>query len=335
MTKQEILIYAEITKDNYVHTVVFELANKARELSQKLDNAVISAIISKPGLADKYREAFQKSGFDRVYAAENEIFANYSTEFYSKTATEIIKKYNPSIVLIGATTQGRDLAPRISGTLATGLTADCIELNINEKHQLAATRPTFGGKLMATILCKNLPQMATVRPRVFKPAQDDLVKNTEYIYITPELENTNDKVKVIDFVKSASNIINELDSAEIIAAGGRGLKNEEGFKLLKDFANTIEAAVGASRGAVDMGLAEHDIQIGQTGKTVAPKIYIAFGISGAIQHIVGMNEADKVIAVNTDKNAPIFEHCDCGIVADAFEILPKLTEYFKKQINEN
>ena len=325
-----ILIYAEVTRENYLHTVVFELAYKAQELSKKLDNASVSALlICKTGLAENFKEAFINSGFDYVYIAENNRLTHYSTELYSKIAVDIIKEIKPDIILVGATTQGRDLAPRISSSLHTGLTADCIGLDINEKGQLAATRPTFGGKLMATILCKTLPQMATVRPKVFKPSPENIVKDTKFIYIKPEIDNINKKVEFIEFVKGLNTAINELDSADIIVAGGRGMKNEAGFELLKNFAETIGACVAASRGAVEMGLAPVDIQIGQTGKTVTPKLYIACGISGAIQHIVGMQESDKIIAINTDEKAPIFDICDCGYVGDVFEILPKLTNILK------
>ena len=326
-----IMLYAEVTKENYLHTVLFELANKAVGLSKKLDNASVSALlICKTGLAENFKEAFINSGFDYVYIAENNRLTHYSTELYSKIAVDIINEVKPDIILIGATTQGRDLAPRISSSLHTGLTADCIGLDINEQGKLAATRPTFGGKLMATILCKTLPQMATVRPKVFKPAVENIIKDTKFIYIKPEIDNIEKKVDFIEFVKGLNTSINELDSANIIVAGGKGLKNEAGFELLKNFAESIGACVAASRGAVDMGLAPADIQIGQTGKTVTPKLYIACGISGAIQHIVGMQDSDKIIAINIDEKAPIFQHCDCGIVGDAFDILPKLTEIFLK-----
>ncbi len=325
-----ILLYAEVTKENFLHTVLFELAYKAQELAKKLDNADVSALlICKTGLAEEFKEAFINSGFNYVYIAEDDRLSNYSTELYSKIAVDIINEIKPEIILIGATTQGRDLAPRISSALHTGLTADCTGLDINEKGQLAATRPTFGGKLMATILCKTMPQMATVRPKVFKPAPENIVKDTKFIYIKPDIDHIETKVKFVEFVKGLNTAINELDSAEIIVAGGRGMKNEAGFELLKNFAETIGACVAASRGAVEMGLAPVDIQIGQTGKTVTPKLYIACGISGAIQHIVGMQESDKIIAINTDEKAPIFDICDCGYVGDVFEILPKLTNILK------
>ena len=193
-----------------------------------------------------------------------------------------------------------------------------------------ATRPTFGGQLMATILCKNTPQMATVRPKVFKPLAQDVVKNTEFIYFEPQIADIKRKVEFVEFEKYLKSSINELDSAEIIVAGGKGMKNEAGFRLLKDFAKALGGAVGASRGAVEMGLAPQDIQIGQTGKTVSPKLYIACGISGAIQHMVGIENSNKIIAINSDSNAPIFNACDGGIVGDAFEIIPKLIENLKK-----
>ncbi len=326
---KEILIYAEVTRDNYIHTVFFELANKAQELAEKLGDAEVNALlISKPGLADEYREAFINSGISKIYALEDERFDTYYTEYFAKAAVDAINEIKPEIMLIGATNQGRDIAPRISTALHTGLTADCTGLDINEKGQLAATRPTFGGQLMATILCKNMPQMATVRPKVFKPAEKDNIKPAEIIYKMVNLNDIEKKVELLEFHKKLTTEINELDSAEIIVAGGRGMKNDEGFKLLKEFADKIGAAVGASRVAVEMGLASHDMQIGQTGKTVTPKLYIACGISGAIQHTIGMDKSEKIIAINKDEKAPIFEISDYGMVGDVFEILPQLIKQF-------
>ncbi len=321
----EILLYAEVTQENYVHTVIFELANKAQELAKKLDNAQVSALlICKQGLADLYKEAFINSGFDKVYIAEDNRFTHYSTELYSKVAIDVIKEIKPEIILIGATSQGRDLAPRVSSSLHTGLTADCTALDVNEKGQLMATRPTFGGKLMATILSKTLPQMATVRPKVFKPSSENVVKNTQFLNVNVVIDDIKRKVEFVEFVKRAKCEINDIDSAKIIVAGGKGMKNQAGFELLKILAQKLGATVGASRGAVDMGLAPVEIQIGQTGKTVSPKLYIACGISGAIQHTVGMCDSDKVIAINKDPNAPIFEVSDIGYVGDVFEVLPEL-----------
>ncbi len=325
-----ILLYAEVTRDKYIHTVFFELANKALELSKKLDNCKISALlITEPGQLENYRDGFVNSGIDRVYIYEDEKFKNYNTEIYSKIAIDLVNEIKPEIMLIGATNQGRDLAPRISSALHTGLTADCTDLDINEKLQLAATRPTFGGQLMATILCKKMPQMATVRPKVFKPMNENAVRNTEFINKTTNHTQIDTGIEIIDFVKTLENELNELDSAEIIVSGGRGIGTAEGFKMLKDLADLLGGTVGASRVAVDMGIADKSIQIGQTGKTVRPKIYIACGISGAIQHIVGMQDSDKIIAINSDENAPIFNVADLGIVGDLNQIIPELISRLK------
>lgn len=325
-----ILLYAEVTRDKYIHTVFFELANKALELSKKLDNCKISALlITEPGQLENYRDGFVNSGIDRVYIYEDEKFKNYNTEIYSKIAIDLVNEIKPEIMLIGATNQGRDLAPRISSALHTGLTADCTDLDINEKLQLAATRPTFGGQLMATILCKKMPQMATVRPKVFKPMDENAVRNTEFINKTTNHTQIDTGIEIIDFVRTLENELNELDSAEIIVSGGRGIGTAEGFKMLKDLADLLGGTVGASRVAVDMGIADKSIQIGQTGKTVRPKIYIACGISGAIQHIVGMQDSDKIIAINSDENAPIFNVADLGIVGDLNQIIPELISRLK------
>ena len=323
-----ILIYAQLTRDEYIHTVFFELAEKAKELSKKLGNVDVNAVIlTRPNIVFKYKEAFENRGINKVYYFENENFKNYNNEHYSKLIINLIKQIKPEIMLVGATNQGRDLAPRIASSLGTGLTADCTDLDINENGKLAATRPTFGGQLMATILCKTYPQMATVRPKVFKVTPDDMFVQTEFINCPVNIDITSDKYSILDFKKTIDSNIDELDSAEIIVAGGKGLKNKEGFALLKKFANKIGGTIAASRGAVEMGIAPSNIQVGQTGKTVAPKIYIACGISGAIQHTIGMTGSEHIIAINNDDSAPIFEIADTGIVGDVFEIL---NEYLKK-----
>ena len=329
---KKILIFAEVTRENYIHTVFFELANKAQELAKKLNDAEVCALlISRSGLAKEYQEAFKNSGIDKIYALEDERFAEYYTEFFSKAAVDAIREIQPEIFLIGATNQGRDLAPRISTALHTGLTADCTGLDINEKGQLAATRPTFGGQLMATILCKNLPQMATIRPKVFKPASENIVKNAEIITMPVNLDGLEKRVELLEFKKAITKELNNLDSAEIVVAGGRGMKNAQGFELLKKFADELGGTVGATRLAVEMGLATHDMQVGQTGKTVSPKLYIACGISGAVQHTIGMSASEKIIAINSDKNAPIFEIADYGYVGDVFEVVPQLVELLRNE----
>lgn len=327
MTDKEysgILIYAQLTRDKYIHTVFFELLDKAKELAQKLGGIDVNAVIFTPvGVTETFKEAFQNKGVNKVYYFEDEEFKNYSTEYYSKLLVDLVGVIKPEILLIGATNQGRDLAPRVSAALGTGLTADCTGLDINEKGQLAATRPTFGGQLMATILCKKYPQMATVRPNVFKVNQQDNFCETELVCCPVNISYLKKHVELIEFKKTVETEINDLDSTEIIVAGGKGLKNEKGFELLRNFAKKIGATVGATRGAVEMGLAPSSIQIGQTGKTVKPKVYIACGISGAIQHTVGMTGSEHIIAINNDENAEIFDIADTGIVGDIFEILPQ------------
>lgn len=333
MTNKEnsgILIYAQLTRDEYIHTVFYELVDKAHELSKKLGKVDVNAVIfARPGLVDSFKESFQNKGLNKVFYFEDDNLRDYSTDYYSKLLVDLVGVVKPEILLIGATNQGRDLAPRVSSMLCTGLTADCIDLDINEKGQLAATRPTFGGQLMATILCKNYPQMATVRPNVFKINQDINYFDTEMVSCPVNIAYLPKRVEVLDFEKTLDSVINELDSAEIIVAGGKGLKNKKGFELLEQFAKTIGGTVAATRGAVEMGLAPVSIQVGQTGKTVHPRVYIACALSGAIQHTVGMSGSDYIIAINNDENAEIFDIADCGIVGDVFEILP---EYIKRKI---
>ena len=320
-----ILLYAQTNREGYIHTVFFELVDKAKDLAQKLGAVDVNAVIFTSDI-EKYKEAFQNMGLDKVFYFEDERLKEYSTLYYSKLFIDVAKLTAPEIILIGATNQGRDLAPRISSELHTGLTADCIELDINEKGLLAATRPTFGGQLMATILCKTYPQMATVRPGVFRVRSVDNKKDTEFIKMKSDLDSVDDKVKLLEFKKLINAEINDLDSAEIIVCGGMGLKNKQGFDLLKQFADKIGATVAATRPAVESGLAPRAVQIGQTGKTVHPKIYIACAVSGAIQHVVGMEGSDHIIAINNDPNAPIFDIADTGIVGDVFDIMKKYIE---------
>ncbi len=329
---KEILIYAQTDRLGKVLNVVLELACVAQKLSKKLDNCEISAfLIGNAANLEENKKILSQNGFDKVYIATSQDLKDYNTDYYSSVAIKIIKDIEPEIVLVGATTQGRDLAPVISSTLNTGLTADCTALDINDKGQLAATRPTFGGNLMATILCKNYPQMATVRPKVLKKSECKIEKDTQFIDIDVDLSNIEKRVELIDFKPNTQLTDTRIDEAEIIVAGGKGMKSIQGFAMLEELANLLGGSVGASRGAVDMGLADSSIQVGQTGKTVVPKVYIACGISGAIQHTVGMTGSDKIIAINKDNNAPIFKIADVGIVGDVFEILPKLIEKLKER----
>lgn len=327
-----ILIYAQTDRVGKILNVVLELACVAQDLSKKLDNCEVSAFLISDGKnLEENKNILKQNGFDKVYIANSKELKVYNTDYYSKIALKIIKDMEPEIVLIGATTQGRDLAPVISSTLNTGLTADCTALDINEKGQLASTRPTFGGNLMATILCKNYPQMATVRPKVLKKSECKIEKNTQFFNVDIDLSNIEKRVELLDFKPNLQLTNTRLDEAEIIVAGGKGMKSAQGFAMLEELANLLGGSVGASRGAVDLGLADSSIQVGQTGKTVVPKIYIACGISGAIQHTVGMSGSDKIIAINKDKNAPIFKIAGVGIVGDVFEIIPSLIKKLKER----
>lgn len=336
MENSGILIYAEITRNGGIAQVSLELAAKAYELSKKLENQTVTAVIT--GKRLDYQpiiEQLSKAGTDKVIIVNDDILADYNTDLYAAAVTEIINKVKPEIFLIGATTQGRDLAPRISSRLQTGLTADCTKLDINEKGQLASTRPTFGGNLMATILCKTYPQMASVRPNVFKIPDKTVEKDTQVEYSWVNLHNIEKKVELIKFAQHIQEGGQNLGEAEIIVAGGKGMKSKEGFQMLQNLCKPLNASLGASRAAVDAGWADHSIQVGQTGKTVTPKLYIACGISGAIQHIIGMSSSDKIIAVNKDPKAPIFTVADYGIVGDVFEIIPELTKILENQNIQN
>ena len=326
-----ILIYAQLTRDFNLLEVVSELASEAQKLSQKLNGETVSAVLLTDGSnIENIKESLKNSGFDKAFILKNDKFKDYSTDIYSKVILDLIREEKPSIMLFGATTQGRDLAPVIASALNTGLTADCTKLDINEKGQLAATRPTFGGNLMATILCKNYPQMATVRPKVLQ-IENVQIKDTEFIEKNIELDNTTSRTKIVEFIKTVQETGITLNDADVIVAGGKGVKNEIGFNKLKELANMLNGVVGATRGAVDMGLADSSMQVGQTGKTVCPKLYIAVGISGAIQHQVGMCGSKKIIAINSDENAPIFNIADVGIVGDLNVIIPELINELKNR----
>ena len=326
-----IWIIAERTAKNKITGVTLELINAAKGLSKKFNGEEVGVLllVGNNDTAPLLKE-LSEAGAQKVYLIQNENLENYSTELYSKAVYDAITQKNPSIVLIGATTSGRDLAPRISSRLNTGLTADCTGLDINEKGLLAATRPTFGGNLMATILCKVArPQMATVRPKVLPKAEPDCsnVAQTENLHV--DLNPSDIKVKVLECA-NACNAACKIEDAEIIVSGGRGLKNADGFKVLEELARVLKGAVGASRACVDAGWREHCDQVGQTGKTVCPKVYIACGISGAIQHLAGMSSSDIIIAINKDPEAPIFQMATYGIVGDLFEVVPELTKAIKE-----
>ncbi|ACO77284.1 electron transfer flavoprotein, alpha subunit, FixB [Azotobacter vinelandii CA] len=320
-----------------VHPVSWELLGEGRKLADALGVELYGVVICGPGERGKEicGEAFQH-GADKAYLLQHEILRDYRNEPYTKALTDLVNSYQPEILMLGATTLGRDLAGSVATTLGTGLVADCTELVIDtETRNLASTRPTFGGSLLCTILTqRHRPQMATVRPRVMAMPEPDASRSGEIIEVPFSMIETDIITKVLEFIPDDTRDKPNLPFADIIVAGGRGLRNQENFQLVWDLAKVLGAEVGASRPIVQAGWAELDRQVGQSGKTVRPKLYIAAGISGAIQHRVGMDGADVIIAINTDPNAPIFDFAHYGIVGNAITVLPALTEAFKARLGQ-
>ncbi|WP_371381578.1 FAD-binding protein [Sporomusa aerivorans] len=307
-----------------------ELLGEGRKLADAMGEELAAVVIG-AGVEPLLQELFA-SGADKVYLLEGSEYRHYSTDAYTIALTDLINVYKPSVILIGATNDGRDLGPRVACRVGTGLTADCTNLGIDEESGLVAwTRPAFGGNIMATILCPNhRPQMGTVRPNVFKRPEPNTTRSGEVIRVASKVKAEDIRTRLIELLTIGETAACNLDEAQFIVAGGRGMGKPENFALIEELANVLGGAVGASRAAVDAGWKPAIHQVGQTGKTVAPKVYIACGISGAIQHLAGMSTSDIIIAINKDADAPIFKFADFGIVGDVLEILPVLIEEFKK-----
>lgn len=318
-----------------VHTVSWELLGAGRILADKLGVSLHGVILGGP---DEHLDAFAKEaytfGADSCYVMRDVVLKGYRNEPFTKGLTDLVNRYQPEIVLLGATTMGRDLAGSVATTLNTGLTADCTELNIDgSTRALAATRPTFGGSLLCTIMTLAYrPQMATVRPRVMPMPRRDESRSGSITEATLGMIETDIVTKLLDFIPDANRHTVNLAYADVIVSGGKGLKNADNFKLVWNLARVLGAEVGATRPVVQAGWVEAERQVGQTGKTVRPKLYIAAGISGAIQHRVGMEAADVIVAINTDPNAPIFDFAHFGIVGNALQVLPALTEAFSARL---
>lgn len=315
-----------------IHPVSLELLGEGRKLADLLGVELAGVVMGPPGEKTKSfcHEAFFH-GADLCYLIEDPLLQDYRNEPYTKGLTDLVNKYQPEILFLGATTLGRDLAGSVATTLKTGLTADCTELNIDlDVRSLLASRPTFGGSLLCTIQTLNYrPQMATVRPRVMAMPERDATRSGRIIEDTLGMIETSIITKVLEFIPDDMQDKPQLPFADIIVSGGRGMKNPDNFKLIWDLAQVLGAEVGATRPVVQAGWVEAERQVGQSGKTVRPKLYIAAGISGAIQHRVGMDASDVIIAINNDPNAPIFDFAHYGIVGNAMTILPALTEAFK------
>jgi electron transfer flavoprotein alpha subunit len=321
-----IWVFAE-QREGVIAGVSFELLGAGRRLADTL-GAELSVVLF-GGTADAAGE-LNKWGADRIYHCADELLRSFNDEPYSRLLSDLISEYRPEIVLAGATPIGRSFLPRVAARLNTGLTADCTSLDIDpETKNLLQVRPAFGGNIMATILCPNArPQMATVRPRVMKRGAYDPSRKGEVISV--DAGTVQSHTRVIETVKEISEVAINLQEANVIVAGGRGVGGEKGFQILYELASALDGCVAASRAAVDEGWIPYRHQVGQTGKTVSPKLYIACGISGAVQHLVGMQSSDIIVAINRNPEAPIFNVATYGIVGDLFEIVPMLTKKIRE-----
>jgi electron transfer flavoprotein alpha subunit len=320
-----------------LHPVSLELLGEGRKLADKLGVDLAGVLIgpSAAALQSAAVECFEH-GADRVYQVADPILAHYRNEPFTKAMTDLVDTYQPEVLLLGATTLGRDLAGSVATTLLTGLTADCTALAIDDERSLAATRPTFGGSLMCTIHTLNFrPQMATVRPRVMPMPERQVGRNGKIIDQKLAMAEEDIITKVLRFIPDRCSEQGQLAYADIVVAGGLGLRSAENVQLVKALAEVLGGDYGGSRPLVQKGWLSADRQIGQTGKTIRPKLYIAAGISGAVQHRVGVEGADLILAINSDANAPIFDFAHLGIVADAVTLLPALTEAFRQRLSIN
>ncbi len=326
---KDVYVFAE-QRDGKIQNVALELLGKARELADANNEKVVAILLGKNIKGEA--QTLVAHGADKVLVVDHDLLATYLTEPYTQAITQIIKDFKPSILLIGATTIGRDLGPRVSARNVTGLTADATKLEISddEAHEFRMTRPAFGGNLMATILCKNhRPQMSTVRPGVMQKMAADPNRKGEVVDYTVQFDEKKiNRVKIVKTVKEEK-VITDISQAKVLVSGGRGVGNKEGFAKLEALAKELGGEVSSSRAMVDAGVMEQSRQVGQTGKTVRPNLYMACGISGAIQHLAGMEESELIIAINKDKFAPIFSVADLGIVGDLHKIVPMLTERLK------
>jgi len=325
---KDVYVFAE-QRDGKIQNVALELLGKARELADALGEKVVAIFLGK-NIKDQ-AQSLIAAGADKVLVCDDSHLETYLTEPYTEAITQIIKEFKPGILLIGATTIGRDLGPRVSARNVTGLTADATKLEISEEEkEFRMTRPAFGGNLMATILCKNhRPQMSTVRPGVMQKLTPDASRKGEIVDYKVNFDDAKiSRVKIIKTVKEEK-VITDISQAKILVSGGRGVGSKEGFAKLEALAKELGGEVSSSRAMVDAGVMDASRQVGQTGKTVRPNLYMACGISGAIQHLAGMEESEFIIAINKDKYAPIFNVADLGIVGDLHKIVPMLTERLK------
>ncbi len=323
-----VLVVAE-QRDGVLKKVSFEMLGEGVRLSEKLGGTVEATLLGS-GVAS-LADALAHHGAAKVYVADDPSLENYSGEGYTTVLARLIQRIEPAVVLLGATAQGQDLAPRLATRLGVGLASDCTAFEVVEDRRLRITRPIYAGRAIATVMEKTIPQMATVRPNVMVAPEPEVSKTADVEKLTVDAGHI--RAKVIDMIGETGKRV-ELTEADIIVSGGRGMKGPENFAILEELADVLGAAMGASRAAVDAGWIDHGHQVGQTGKTVTPSLYIACGISGAMQHLAGMKTAKYIVAINKDPEAPIFRVADYGIVGDLFEVVPALTEQFKKVLGK-
>lgn len=326
---KDLWVFVETNEDGAAKNVGLELLTPGKMMAGKQGGALTAVVIG--ANTDAAVQEAAAHGADKVIVVDGPEYAHYTTDAYTIALCTLVEKYGPTSMMIGATNNGRDLGPRVACRLKTGLTADCTALDIDEESgNVAWTRPAFGGNLMATILCPDhRPQIGTVRPGVFKKSPAE-ASHAEIIREEIRIPEKDIRTRVLELIQELDGENVDLESAEIIVSGGRGVGGPDGFAPVRALAEALGGVVGASRAAVDSGWISHAHQVGQTGKTVGPKLYIACGISGAIQHIAGMSSSDVIVAINKDPEAPIFDVADYGVVGNLFEVLPVLTEEIKK-----
>ena len=326
---KDLWVFVETNEDGTAKNVGIELLTPGHDMAVKQGGALVAVVIGSG--VDAAVQAASEHGADKVIVVDGPEYAAYTTDAYAIALCTLVEKYGPTSMLIGATNNGRDLGPRVSCRLKTGLTADCTGLDVDaESGNVAWTRPAFGGNLMATILCPDhRPQIGTVRPGVFKKGEAGEAK-AEIIKEDIHVDAADIRTQILELIKEEGGETVDLEGAEIIVSGGRGVGGPEGYAPIKELADLLGGVVGASRAAVDAGWIAHAHQVGQSGKTVGPKLYIACGISGAIQHVAGMSGADCIVAINKDPDAPIFDIADYGVVGNLFEVLPVMIDEIKK-----
>jgi len=322
-------VFAE-QRDGELQKVALELLGKGREIADKLGVELTALLLGHENI-DAITKELGAFGADKVLVCDHELLTHYSTDGYTKVITEVVNAKKPEILFIGASFIGRDLGPRVAGRLSTGLTADCTSLDVDaENNNLLMTRPAFGGNLMATIVCgDHRPQMSTVRPGVFEKLVKDENRTFQVEKFDVQLSASDIRTETMEVVKSVKEMV-DITEADIVVSGGRGVGSKENFALLQELADAMGGTLAGSRAAVDNGWVEKAVQVGQTGKTVRPTIYIACGISGAIQHLAGMQDSNFIIAVNKDADAPIMKSADVALVGDFAKVIPEMIAQYKE-----